>query len=118
MMIAATGLVVAAPPQGAPKRPKILGIAHIAMYVRDVEAARTFYKDFLGYGEPFKLDNKDGSLSLTFIKVNDRKYIELFPEKQPQTDRLVHISIEVDDAEAMRAYLAANGVKVPEKVGK
>ena len=117
-MIAAVGLVAAAPPQGAPKRPKILGIAHIALYVRDIEAARTFYKDFLGYGEPFKLDNKDGSLSLTFIKVNDRQYIELFPEKQPQTDRLVHISIEVDDAEAMRAYLAANGVKVPEKVGK
>jgi catechol 2,3-dioxygenase-like lactoylglutathione lyase family enzyme len=57
-------------------------------------------------------------LSLTFIKVNDRQYIELFPEKAPQTDRLLHISIEVEDAEAMRAYLAAKGVKVPAKVPK
>lgn len=102
----------------APRRPKITGVAHIALWVHDIEASRAFYKDFLGFGEPFKLDNADGSLALTFIKVNERQYLELFPEKQPNTDRLHHISIETDDAEAMRAYLAANGVKVPEKVGK
>jgi len=109
---------VAGSPVDTPSRPKILGIAHIALYVHDVEAARGFYKDLLGFGEPFHLDNKDGSLSLTFIKVNDRQYIELFPEKKPQTDRLAHIAIEVDDAEAMRAYFAANGVKVPATVAK
>src|SRR3954469_23628018 len=101
-----------------PPRPKITGVAHIALAVHDVDKARTFYKDFLGYGEPFKLDNPDGSLSLTFIKVNDRQYIELFPEKAPNTDRLLHISIQVDDAEAMRRYLASKDVKVPPKVPK
>jgi catechol 2,3-dioxygenase-like lactoylglutathione lyase family enzyme len=102
----------------APKRPKITGVAHIALFVHDIEKSRTFYKDFLGYGEPFKLDNADGSLSLTFIKVNERQYIELFPEREAASDRLNHISIETDNAEAMRAYLGAKGVKVPEKVGK
>jgi lactoylglutathione lyase len=103
---------------GAPARPKITGVAHIALAVHDIEASRVFYKDFLGFGEPYKLDNPDGSLSLTFIKVNDRQYIELFPEKQPNTDRLLHISIEVEDAEAMRAYLRSKGIKTPDKVGK
>lgn len=102
----------------APKRPKILGIAHIALFVHDVDKSRQFYKDFLGYGEPFKLDNPNGSLSLTFIKVNDHQYIELFPEKEANSDRLNHISVETDDAEAMRVYLASRGVKVPEKAGK
>ena len=60
----------------------------------------------------------DGKLSLTFVKINDRQYIELFPETQAETDRLNHISIEVDDAEAMRAYLGSKGIKVPDKVGK
>jgi lactoylglutathione lyase len=101
-----------------PKRPRIPGVAHIALWVHDMEKARAFYKDFLGYGEPFKLDNADGSLALTFIKVNERQYIELFPEKAANTDRLNHISIETDDAEAMRAYLAAHDIKVPAKVGK
>jgi catechol 2,3-dioxygenase-like lactoylglutathione lyase family enzyme len=112
-----TAVAFAAPPD-APKRPKILGVAHIALAVHDIEKSRTFYKDFLGFGEPFKLDNTDGSLSLTFIKVNERQYIELFPEKAPNTDRLLHISLETDDAEAMRVYLASKGVKVPAKVGK
>jgi len=113
--VALTGLMAQS---GAPKRPKILGVAHIALFVHDVDRSRAFYTDFLGYGEPFKLDNPDGSLSLTFIKINERQYIELFPEKEAGTDRLNHISIEVDNAEAMRAYLAANGVKVPAVVSK
>lgn len=90
----------------------------MALYVQDIEKSRAFYRDFLGYEEVFKLDNPNGSLSLTFVKVNDRQYVELFPETAPGTDRLNHISIEVDDAEAMRAYLASKGIKVPEKVGK
>jgi len=109
---------VSAAPADKPIRPKILGVAHIALFVHDIEKSRAFYKDFLGYGEPFKLDNPDGSLSLTFIKINERQYIELFPEKEPKTDRLNHISIEVDNAEAMRAYLAASGIAVPAAVSK
>src|ERR1700686_5312839 len=101
-----------------PKRPRILGDAHIALFVSDIEKSRTFYKDFLGYGEPFKLDKPDGSLSLTFIKINDRQYIELFPGLKPGQDRLNHISIQTDDAEAMRVYLGARGVKVPDKTPK
>ena len=115
--LAVAAVAFAAPPD-APKRPKILGIAHISLYVHDMDKARSFYKDLLGYQEPFHLDNPDGSLSMAFIKVNDRQYIELAPEKAANTDRLNHISIEVDDAEAMRAYLAANGVKVPAAVPK
>jgi lactoylglutathione lyase len=54
---------------------------------------------------------------MTFIKVNERQYIELFPEVEAGSDRLNHISVETDDAEAMRVYLASKGIKVPEKVG-
>lgn len=100
------------------ERPRITGVAHMALFVQDIEKSRAFYRDFLGYEEVFKLDNANGSLSLTFVKVNDRQYIELFPEKEAGTDRLNHISIEVDDAEAMRAYLGSRGIAVPEKVGK
>lgn len=55
---------------------------------------------------------------MTFFKVNERQYIELFPERQAGTDRLNHISIETDDAEAMRLYLKSKGVAVPDKAGK
>lgn len=102
----------------APKRPKILGLAHIAVYSADVDKSRQFYKDLLGFSEPFDLKNPDGSLSLTFIKINDYQYIEVFPEREKGSDRLNHISVYTDDAEGMRQYLAAQGVKVPERVPK
>ena len=41
-----------------------------------------------------------------------------FPERQPNSDRLNHISIETNDAEAMRKYLASRGIKTPAAVGK
>jgi catechol 2,3-dioxygenase-like lactoylglutathione lyase family enzyme len=99
-------------------RPRITGVAHVAFYVSDIEKARVFYKNFLGFSEPFSLNNPDGKLSLTFIKINDRQYVELFPERETGTDRLNHISIETDNAEQMRGYLASKGVAVPDKVGK
>ncbi|MGH9657933.1 MAG: VOC family protein [Bryobacteraceae bacterium] len=102
----------------AQSRPRILGLAHVALRVGDIEKSRAFYKDFLGYAEPFKLDNSDGTLALTFIKINDRQYVELFPGLQPGGDRLHHISIETDDAEAMRVYLKSRGVSVPDRVPK
>ena len=101
-----------------PARPRILGIAHAAFRVSDIEKSRSFYKDFLGFAEPFFLNNPDGSLSLTFIKINDTQYIELFPGLEPGADRLHHLAIETDDAERMRVYLASRGVKVPDHVPK
>ncbi len=101
-----------------PTRPKIVGISHVALFTADVEKSRGFYKGFLGFEEPFDLKNPDGSLSLTFIKINEHHYVEVFPEKAPNTDRLNHVSLETDDIEGMRAYLEAKGVKVPAKAAK
>jgi lactoylglutathione lyase len=100
------------------KRPRVLGISHVALFVKDVEQSRAFYKDFLGYAEPYSVSDPDGKLHLTWIKINDLQTIELFPEREAGSDRLNHVALLVDDAEAMRAYLASKGVKVPDKVPK
>ena len=98
------------------KRPRITGVAHIALFSRDVSKSRGFYTGLLGYEEPFDVKQPDGSLSLTFFKINERQYIELFPEREPGADRLNHIALETDDAEGVRRYLASRGIQVPEKV--
>src|ERR1017187_4498923 len=111
--------VVATAATAAAQRPRILGVAHMALYVSDLAKARVFYKDFLGSGEPYHLMNKEGTAErIAFIKINEDQYLELFAEKtrEPNT-QLNHISFYTDDAEAMRVYLASKGVKVPEKVG-
>jgi lactoylglutathione lyase len=114
-IIATLNMTAQTPEPIAIKRPRILGLSHYALYVHDLEKSRAFYKDFLGFAEPYTLYNKDGTVHLTWIKINDNQTIELFPEKTPGSDRLMNIAILVDDAEAMRQYLASKGVKVPDK---
>lgn len=103
--------------QKQPERPHITGLAHIGIFAHDLEKSRAFYRDFLGFEEPYSLKNADGSMSMTFFKINERQYIELFPERSPDTDRLNHLSFETDDIEALRLYLASKGVKVPATAG-
>src|SRR5712692_10081951 len=107
------------PTQNEVTRPKVLGVAHVALYVTDLAKARTFYEDFLGFDEePFTLKKSDGSERIVFVKINDTQYLELFAEEPKNDGRLNHISIYTDNADRLHAYLAARGVKVPDKVGK
>jgi lactoylglutathione lyase len=100
-----------------PKRPPILGVAHIGLKTDDLSAARNFYGHTLGYQEPFTLDKPTGGLMLTYFKVNDHQYIEVFPSLKSATeDRLSHIAFETTDAQQFRDYLASRGVKVPSTV--
>jgi lactoylglutathione lyase len=102
----------------SPARPKILCVANYAIFAHDFEQSRAYYKDFLGFQEPYSLKNPDGTPSMTFFKINDRQYIELSPERQAGTDRLSHLSFETNDIEALRKYLASKGVKVPAEAHK
>ncbi len=121
-LFAIVGLLAASLAISAPesvKRPEILGVAHIALYESDLNKARAFYEDLLGFAEPYSLKRKDGTDRIAFIKINDYQYLELFAEPPKQDGQhLNHISFYTDDAEAMRQYLASQGVKVPDKVGK
>jgi lactoylglutathione lyase len=95
-------------------RPPIVGVAHIGLKTDDLAASRNFYGKSLGYEEAFTLDKPSGGLMLTYFKVNDHQYIEVFPELKSETeDRLSHIAFETTNAEQLRAYLASKDVKVP-----
>jgi lactoylglutathione lyase len=100
------------------KRPRIVGIAHMAYYVSDMGKARAYYEDFLGFREAFCLKNPDGSEHTTYVKINDHQFIELIAEAPKNHGFLHDVGFETDDIQAMRTYLASIGVKVPEKIVK
>ena len=103
----------------AEQRPPITGIAHVALRTDNLEHARQFYGHDLGFAEPFHLNNPDGSLELTFFKINDRQYIEVSPSlKNDADDRLLHIGFETTDVKKLRDYLASRGVATPAEVAK
>src|SRR5579871_6007343 len=110
--LAVTSVAIA----GAQERPPIVGVAHIGLKTSDMANDRNFYGHILGFQEPFTLDKESGGLMLTYFKVNDHQYIEVFPElKDPAEDRLSHIAFETTNIQQLRDYLAAKGVKVPDK---
>jgi lactoylglutathione lyase len=111
-------LSAAAAVEADPPRPKITGVAHIAIFVRDLDQAKTFCTGMLGLAQPFDLKNADNTIGMLFFRVNDRQFIEVSREREPNTDRLNHIAFEVEDAEAMRQYLKAKGIAVPDSVPK
>lgn len=104
----------AAPPEVV--RPPIVGLAHVAFYVRDSAEADRFYGQVLGF-DHFAAHNPDGSLFLNYYKVNDHQYIEIFPGlKGDDQDRLYHVAFETTAIRQLREYLASKGVKVPAAV--
>ena len=103
--------------QSQVERPPIVGVAHIGLKTKDLAASREFYGHYLGFQEPFSLDKPTGGLMLTYFKVNDHQYIEVFPELKSDTeDRLSHIALETTNIQQLRDYLASKGVKVPDKL--
>src|SRR6267154_3925425 len=94
-------------------RPKVLGVAHIAVYVKDLDKTRKFYEDFMGFQEPFTLPNKDKTgTRIVFIKINDKQYFEIFNEADRGEGQLNHISFYTDSADGMYRYLKGKGVEV------
>ncbi len=115
-LAASCGLLLfrSSPRVRAAGRPPIIGVAHIGLRTDNLEASREFYGKELGYQEPFSIDKPGGGLMLTYFKVNDHQYIEVFPELQNEAqDRLSHIAFETTDIQQLRDYLAAQGVSVP-----
>lgn len=103
----------------AVKRPPILGVAHVGLKTDDLRKARDFYGRDLGFQESFTLDKATGGLMLTYFKVNDHQYIEIFPElKDESEDRLSHIAFETKSVRQLRDYLVGRGVKAPDSLKK
>lgn len=104
--------LLAVSPLVAQDRPKILGAAHMAVYVKNLAKTRQFYEDFLGFAEPFTLPKKDGGVRIAFVKVNDFQYFELFNETDRGEGQLNHISFYTNSADGMYAYLKSRHMPV------
>ena len=100
------------------KRPKILGIAHMAFYVSNLPQTLAYYKDFLGFAEPYDLKNSDGTVRVAFIKINDDQYLELFTEPPKNDGMLNHIAFYTDNVDQLRRYLISRGIPAPARVRK
>ena len=103
--------------QTAPKSPPIHGLAHIAIRVNDIAVARAFYEK-LGYQQAFAFHkdkaNDASPISQSFIKINDRQFIELYPtsptpDNQP-AHGFMHLCFDGEDLNALHDFDVAQGL--------
>ena len=97
---------------------RITRMAHMAYYVSDLKSVRDYYEGSLGFQEAFTLKNANGPDHVVFIKISDHQYIELYNEPVENYGYIHDAGFETNDANAIRDYLAAMGVTVPEKATK
>jgi len=107
-MVAALVVSRGAGVDGSPVRPKITGIDHVRIYVRDVAKSGAFYSS--AFGLPASGGHCSGNTRPCF-PVNWYQHVELeqVPSPAPQ-DWLAEIAFATDDAVGLRRYLLAHGV--------
>ncbi len=100
-----------APAPAAPASvPPMNGIAHIAIRVKDIPASVAFYHK-LGFDQAFANLGKDGStITQSFIKLNDRQYIELYPVAAQNPPAFMHLCFEGADLNSIHDFYVAEGL--------
>ncbi|MDE3202547.1 MAG: VOC family protein [Acidobacteriota bacterium] len=110
---AATVLFTAAVAFAAPPRPKITGVSHLAIYASDPAATGVYFTHVIGAEKVADPENPHGARYM----INPTQFVEVLPLPAGEgVNRLSHVGYKTDNAEAMRAYLAAKGYKTPTKV--
>jgi catechol 2,3-dioxygenase-like lactoylglutathione lyase family enzyme len=90
---------------------QITGIAHIAYRATDLDKEVAFFQK-LGYEQAFANTGPDGKVTQSFIKVNDRQFIEIYPKTEAaQPIGWMHVCYESSDLNALFALLDARGLK-------
>jgi lactoylglutathione lyase len=87
------------------KRPRLVGINHIALEVGDIDEALAFY------GSIFEIELRGRAPGMAFVDMGDQ-FINLTEGRTAPPDQQRHFGLVVDDKDAVRAALEAAGVKI------
>jgi catechol 2,3-dioxygenase-like lactoylglutathione lyase family enzyme len=87
-------------------RAHLVGINHVALEVDDLDASIAFYRRLLS----FELRGRHGD-SMAFLDAGDQFIALSTPRRQPP-DEDRHFGLVVDDKQAVRDALEANGIEI------
>jgi predicted enzyme related to lactoylglutathione lyase len=87
------------------RRPKLVGVNHIALEVGDVDAALDFY------GKIFEFKLRGRSKGQAFIDMGDQ-FIALMETKTPHEDKGRHFGVVVDDRSRVKQLAEAAGARL------
>jgi catechol 2,3-dioxygenase-like lactoylglutathione lyase family enzyme len=100
--------------QAAGSKPPITAISHISVYGSDAQKTEAFYVHNLG---AFKAPDPENPQGVRFY-FSPTQFVEVLPLPPGDTsvNRLDHVAFTTRDAEALRRYIGAHGIAVPDSV--
>jgi catechol 2,3-dioxygenase-like lactoylglutathione lyase family enzyme len=99
--------------QTSTPRPSITGISHVTLFANNIPKSEKFYASLLGWDQVPATGTESG----VRFYANHSQYVELLTPPQPGlADRLDSVAFSTSDAGALRKYLGAHGVSVPDAV--
>jgi catechol 2,3-dioxygenase-like lactoylglutathione lyase family enzyme len=106
--------MIAGPQSSTAARPPITGISHLSVYTSDAAKASYFYAHDLG---ATKGPDPESSAGARYY-FSPAQFIEVLPLPSGDTsiNRLDHAAYKTTNAERLRRYLAAHGIKTPDRV--
>jgi len=90
---------------------KLKNLAHVGVFVDDIERSKKFYQDLLGFSVTWECDQPD-NVKIAFVQ-NGSVILELvqFPKPLNRSDGVVdHIAIAVEDIESIKKTLDEKGI--------
>ena len=100
--------------QSPTPRPRILGIDHVSFYTTAPDGVKRLYEDLLGLASAAPVE-PGGTLRYMIGK----QWVGYSPAPDPKsTDRMDHVALITDNIVALRKYLTAQGIPVPQIQGR
>lgn len=101
------------------KEGKMVGLAHIGLFITDIERTKSFYTDILGFevSHETALESEEGVIKICFLSLGSLCIEAVqFPNPQKRGDGWVdHIAINVKNIEAVKKQLEEKGVAFEEE---
>ncbi len=107
-------LQIGAHGQTSPQRPHILGIDHLLFYTTALDGVKSLYGDILGLASAAPVEPGG-----TVRYIVGTQWVGYSPAPDSKsTDRMDHVALATDNIAALRKYLTAQGIKVPQIQGR
>jgi len=88
------------------------GVNHVGINVENVDEAKAFFTQTMGFPEAFTVRNAQGQPTLAYMQVSKNTFVELQPAGDNRPAGISHLGLQVEDIRATVASLRQRGVMV------
>ena len=108
------GAAVSTSTAQGPKLAGMDGVNHVGINVGNVDEAKAFFIEKMGFRDAFTVRDDKGQPTLAYVQASADTFIELQPAGAGRTPGISHVGLRVEDIRATIAALKQRGVTVEE----